>query len=267
MEKTSAPGAALMAAYRATRYRASLEDHVVELQIDKICWPLALHFKSNRFRSAAFVTACNPLSLALDSDTNALRQAQLSELLRRTAYGFVEGEGVDGSGAWLAEASFLVFNISEDRCEKLMRRFQQWAYVFVGRDCIPRLRLTCLEPRVFKVEGRKLFDPDVPVPADANEWGADDSDEADTPTSVALRYFNNLDVDLVQELGIEIIEGEHPGSSYYAAELAGSITKANAAARKHGLDIRFERASARRAAPFKRSLLTTRLLADIVDSQ
>lgn len=55
----------------------------------------------------------------------------------------------------------------------------------------------------------------------------------------ALSFFSNLDFHITEALGVKIIEGEHPGSSYYAAELRSDIADANAAAEKLGLPFRF----------------------------
>jgi len=40
-------------------------------------------------------------------------------------------------------------------------------------------------------------------------------------------------------LGVDIIEGEHPGSSYYAAELRQDVDYANQVAKEMGLGFRF----------------------------
>jgi hypothetical protein len=40
-------------------------------------------------------------------------------------------------------------------------------------------------------------------------------------------------------LGVEIIEGEHPGSSYYAAELRQDVNYANQVAREMGLEFKY----------------------------
>ncbi|MEY3253374.1 MAG: hypothetical protein RL227_2347 [Pseudomonadota bacterium] len=55
----------------------------------------------------------------------------------------------------------------------------------------------------------------------------------------ALTFFQQLDGDIVDALGVVIIEGEHPGSSYYAAELRMAIPEANEAAELLGLPFRF----------------------------
>jgi len=57
--------------------------------------------------------------------------------------------------------------------------------------------------------------------------------------SAALGFFSDLDAKVLDALGVVIIEGEHPGSSYYAAELRNEIGNANQAAQALGLAFRF----------------------------
>ena len=63
--------------------------------------------------------------------------------------------------------------------------------------------------------------------------------ESATAQGAALSYFRNVGCDELDTLGVCIVEGEHPGSSYYAAELRGDIGKANLAAKRAGLPVRF----------------------------
>lgn len=60
-----------------------------------------------------------------------------------------------------------------------------------------------------------------------------------TPESRAYSFFMRLDEDLVDALGVVIVEGEHPGSSYFATELRGDVAVANAYAKAKGIPIRF----------------------------
>jgi hypothetical protein len=55
----------------------------------------------------------------------------------------------------------------------------------------------------------------------------------------ALKFFESLDTPVLRAIGVKIVEGEHPGSSYYAAELRLDVDAANAAAASLGLPIRF----------------------------
>lgn len=57
--------------------------------------------------------------------------------------------------------------------------------------------------------------------------------------SAALGFFSGLDANILDALGVVIVEGEHPGSSYYAAELRNDIAPANLVAQALGLDFRF----------------------------
>ena len=53
------------------------------------------------------------------------------------------------------------------------------------------------------------------------------------------RFFSMMDPDVRDELGVVVVEGEHPGSTYYAAELRKPIDEANATAEDLGLPFRF----------------------------
>lgn len=70
----------------------------------------------------------------------------------------------------------------------------------------------------------------------------EDYDAADlngvTAQGAALLFWRDGDLD-PDDFGIVIIEGEHPGSSYYAAELRESIEYANEAAARLGAPVRF----------------------------
>ncbi len=60
----------------------------------------------------------------------------------------------------------------------------------------------------------------------------------------AFGFFEDQPYELLKELGVVIVDGEHPGSSYVAAELRANIEDANAAAERLGLPFRFKRESA-----------------------
>lgn len=60
----------------------------------------------------------------------------------------------------------------------------------------------------------------------------------------ALAFFRQVGHDVRQELGVVIVEGEHPGSSYYAAQLRAPIEQANEVADLLGLPFRFRKEAA-----------------------
>lgn len=60
----------------------------------------------------------------------------------------------------------------------------------------------------------------------------------------ALQFFRSMDANLVDDLGVVIVEGDHPGSTYFAAELHGSIDDANQTAQRLNLPFRFRQEGA-----------------------
>lgn len=59
------------------------------------------------------------------------------------------------------------------------------------------------------------------------------------PQEQVLRYFEKVDAQTLEALGVELIHGEHPGSTYYAARLKGDLHEANQRAVDLGVAIRF----------------------------
>jgi hypothetical protein len=71
-------------------------------------------------------------------------------------------------------------------------------------------------------------------------WNESDwFDNYESGQSAALALFSDLDASIREALGVVIVEGEHPGSSYFAAELRGDLAQANLKAHELGLDFRF----------------------------
>ncbi len=55
----------------------------------------------------------------------------------------IEGMGIDPSGKWPAEKSFLALGLDLETSRALGREFGQNAIVWAGADAIPRLILLC----------------------------------------------------------------------------------------------------------------------------
>lgn len=85
---------------------------------------------------------------------------------------------------------------------------------------VPRIRQWFSDP-----PNRNFEDDYLPESATGQGW--------------ALDYFRNMDRDSLKLIGVVIVEGDLPGSTYYAAELRGGIEKANKAAKRSGLNVRF----------------------------
>ena len=73
------------------------------------------------------------------------------------------------------------------------------------------------------------------------DWAFEDDylPESGTAQGAALEFFRDMAADDLETLGIDVVEGEHPGSTYYAAELRGDIDEANRAAEAAGIPVRF----------------------------
>lgn len=72
------------------------------------------------------------------------------------------------------------------------------------------------------------------------DWRMQDDSPMDRgPQGAALHYFEDLDEDVLDALGIKLVYGDSPGSSYYAAELEGDIGTANQVALAAGLNLKF----------------------------
>ena len=90
----------------------------------------------------------------------------------------------------------------------------------------------------------------APLRESVTRWLADSPDldyeedyfpnPADGRTA-AMQLLQSEDRDILDALGAVIIEGEHPGSTYYAAELEKPIAEANQEAERLGLAYRFVR--------------------------
>lgn len=79
------------------------------------------------------------------------------------------------------------------------------------------------------------------------QWLEDHPDESDweyadlhglSDRGDAMQFFRN-EADIADLFDIAIVEGDHPGSTYYAAELRGDIDEANALAEAQQIPIRF----------------------------
>jgi len=61
------------------------------------------------------------------------------------------------------------------------------------------------------------------------------------PQGRALAFFEQQSPELLDAVGVVIVEGDHPGSSYYAAELRIDVGDANSAVTNLGLPFRFKK--------------------------
>lgn len=74
---------------------------------------------------------------------------------------------------------------------------------------------------------------------DFSDW----FDRGWSPQDAAMYFFESEDQDVLEALDVVIVEGENPGSTYYAAELQQDLDEANGIAAELNLDYRFRMAT------------------------
>lgn len=134
----------LIAAYRSANYRAGTGKDAITLRVDQYSEPLSRLLAESGHRCAAFITACNPFGALENLEANMKACADLRDRLERYVAQpdqIIEGMGIDSSGAWPPEKSFLVLGLDLETSRTLGREFGQNAVVWAGADAIPLLIL------------------------------------------------------------------------------------------------------------------------------
>lgn len=133
----------LLAAYRATDYRvyplngqAGFTLRIGTQQADLL--PLMKRYGA---KSAAYITACNPLGNKLSDVENRSRQAALQMVLGQRSLAHFPGIGQGTAGNWPGEESFLILGLNLAAAKRLATDFEQNAFVWVGADAVAQLIL------------------------------------------------------------------------------------------------------------------------------
>ena len=131
---------ALVAAYRATRYRV-FAPVPFDLKVDRRSAALKTLMQRTGVQGAAFITAWNPRGETLAPDTNRERQDLLREALRAVRLDFVEGFGAHADDEGQGEESLLVLGVDRRAASALGTQFGQNAILWSGSNAVPRLIL------------------------------------------------------------------------------------------------------------------------------
>lgn len=132
---------AQIAAYRLTEYRVEGPHGPFVLRIDEWSRPLTRLMSEAQVQTAMFITAYNPFSELVGEAANLEAHERLRQELQRRSKPLFEGAGVDPTGDWTEEKSFLVLGVSFDEARELGTLFRQNAVVWAGADAVPRLVL------------------------------------------------------------------------------------------------------------------------------
>lgn len=87
----------------------------------------------------AFITACNPRSIPLDSADNEARMTRLGRVVRDRGLVTYAGAGVGADADWTPEPSLFVVGLAERDAMALAREFGQLAIVVGSRGAPARL--------------------------------------------------------------------------------------------------------------------------------
>jgi hypothetical protein len=161
-------------------------------------------------------------------------------------------EGVDDSltrgDCWVL---YLSSNPTDDEIMSLAE--ENWdAKQVVGEVYLDRAKVDSDDPDVDPDDLAEWLEADpenvAAVATSLRKWlddtslNEEDYDAADlnsaTAQGAALLFWRDGDLD-PDDFGIVIVEGEHPGSSYYAVELRESVEYANEVAERLGAPVRF----------------------------
>lgn len=124
---------ALEAAYRSTTYVVRVGSVPLALRIGERSAAFERLLATRGIRSAAYMTAWNPMSRAAGRAYNEAAARKLVSVLRRRGWSFVEGEGRGETPDWPPERSLLVLGIGRAQAQRLAVDFRQNAFVFVRR--------------------------------------------------------------------------------------------------------------------------------------
>jgi hypothetical protein len=195
----------LIQAYKKTIYQVDGIDQPIKIgklnpALDAFCIKIgAKHW--------AFITAWNPLSVALSVDVNQKRNQKL--LSQLTNYTVLTGRGQDPNGIWPAEESFLIPGINLMDSISLGRRYGQRAIVVgsVGTDAILVETLDFTGNKNLLLETKTAFLCSQQVPASVilkcYDWAIDQREKGNC---VISGFYNQIEKDVMYHL----LEGKQP---------------------------------------------------------
>lgn len=126
--------------YLETKYTTT-EPPFFEIIIDKFNLELNQYLINHNITYWAFISAENPYSNKLTTKENLHRTQKLKIFLSDNNFTFIEGLGIPQNQRWIAERSYLVFDISYTEACALGRLFEQKAIVHGDLEHPPRLIL------------------------------------------------------------------------------------------------------------------------------
>ena len=116
----------LRESYWHTRY--TVDGFVHPIRIGRLSAEADALLAAHLLEEWAYITAYNPLSVALPPAENEKRNLELLNDVKQ--YIVLPGEGQGEEGTWPAEKSFFVAGITLDEAQQLAARYSQHAFVY-----------------------------------------------------------------------------------------------------------------------------------------
>lgn len=95
--------------------------------------------------SAVIITSDNPKSELRSEEENSFFRDKLQQEVIQTQCPFFLTVSVDPAGQWPDEHGFLLLDLPLEETERLMRKFGQWATIWIEKDATTRLLLQRVE--------------------------------------------------------------------------------------------------------------------------
>lgn len=121
-----------LSAYKSTDYIV-FEPEAVVLTVDQFSPQMENLLIKYNCKTAAFLTAWNPLSQATDRGSNQLAQQKLAADLDSLNVKTFDGIGKAPDGNWPGEESFLVLGIERAKADQLAVKYNQYAWLLIER--------------------------------------------------------------------------------------------------------------------------------------
>lgn len=131
--------AGLVVAYLSTSYRAKVSGGPCVLHVGSRSQKLLDLYSDFHTKSAAYITAENPLGNRLADGENRLRANALLADAKALDLPCFEGEGVGEDPSWAPERSALLLGLTFEQAVHLGRHHEQNAIIWAGEDAVPKL--------------------------------------------------------------------------------------------------------------------------------
>lgn len=137
----SALPSGLVEAYLSTSYEAEMPKGLCVLNVGSPSQKLLEVYADCENKSAAFITAQNPLGCILTAEENRLRANALLADSKDLGCSFFDGEGKGADDSWDPERSVLLLGLTFEQAVHLGRHHQQNAIIWADEDAVPKLVL------------------------------------------------------------------------------------------------------------------------------